>query len=352
MSGRPQRSSCARCPLSRCRSSRAFHQHRLLTPGQVHALHMPTASLRWTQHILASSRARVLADCGGPTRTRAVVPHQPWRRDDPDQPARTPSPLAPYHARPGIRPPTRHTLAVNDTGIAFVKAARERTQTTAGPSPGATRSHTHSPTARGAGRSSPTRCSPTSRPPPTSRSHSTSGSSSSTAARSHPSSSPPSSPATPSSATTHPPPLNAPQRAVVARLYRTFPAVLVVLADQTPAHARRRIQRVIALYRTDPTQSRYGTVPISFVTLAELTSRGPLRPSSSPPSTPKPTWTGSAGGGGGGRREREEKEGGGGGEGRGREGRGGEEGKGRERGSKEKEEGERERGREGGGEGR
>ena len=54
--------------------------------------------------------------------------------------------------------------------------------------------------------------------------------------------------------------------------------MLVVLADQTPAHARRRIQRVIALYRTDPTQSRYGTVPISFVTLAQLTSRGPFAP--------------------------------------------------------------------------
>jgi hypothetical protein len=60
--------------------------------------------------------------------------------------------------------------------------------------------------------------------------------------------------------------------------YRVFPDVLVVLADQTPTHARRRIQRVIALYRTDPTQSRYGTVHILFVTLPQLTSRGPFTP--------------------------------------------------------------------------
>jgi hypothetical protein len=35
---------------------------------------------------------------------------------------------------------------------------------------------------------------------------------------------------------------------------------------------------VIALHRSDPTQGRYGTVPASFVTLADLTARGPFAP--------------------------------------------------------------------------
>jgi hypothetical protein len=60
--------------------------------------------------------------------------------------------------------------------------------------------------------------------------------------------------------------------------YRTFPLVLVVLADQTEEAARRRIQRTIALYRTDPQQARYGTVPTSFVTLSDLVARGPFAP--------------------------------------------------------------------------
>jgi hypothetical protein len=51
-----------------------------------------------------------------------------------------------------------------------------------------------------------------------------------------------------------------------------------VLADQTPAAARRRVQKTIALYRSDPSQARYGTVPIAFTALPELTARGPFAP--------------------------------------------------------------------------
>jgi hypothetical protein len=60
--------------------------------------------------------------------------------------------------------------------------------------------------------------------------------------------------------------------------YRTFPAVLVVLADQSQAAARRRIQRTIALYRSDPTSGRHAAVPVSFTTLTELAARGPFAP--------------------------------------------------------------------------
>ncbi len=60
--------------------------------------------------------------------------------------------------------------------------------------------------------------------------------------------------------------------------YRTFPPVLVVLADQTPTAARRRVQKTIALYRSDPSQDRYGNTPTTFTTLPELTAHGPFAP--------------------------------------------------------------------------
>jgi hypothetical protein len=62
------------------------------------------------------------------------------------------------------------------------------------------------------------------------------------------------------------------------RYYRAFPSVLIVLAGQTPAGARRRIQRTIALHATDPGRELHGTVPALFTTLADLTDRGPFAP--------------------------------------------------------------------------
>jgi hypothetical protein len=78
--------------------------------------------------------------------------------------------------------------------------------------------------------------------------------------------------------TPKPAPQDAPDGPLWRAYYRDFPAILVVLADQTPAVARRRIQRVIALHDSDPTRGRYGTVPASFVTLTDLTTRGPFAP--------------------------------------------------------------------------
>jgi hypothetical protein len=60
--------------------------------------------------------------------------------------------------------------------------------------------------------------------------------------------------------------------------YRSFPSVLFVLADQSNAGARRRIQRTIALHNTDPERERHGSVPTLFVTLADLTAHGPFAP--------------------------------------------------------------------------
>jgi len=75
-----------------------------------------------------------------------------------------------------------------------------------------------------------------------------------------------------------PAPPDAPDGPLWRAHYRTLPPVLVVLADQTPAATRTRIQRVIALHRSDPAHTRYGTPPASFVTLADLAARGPFAP--------------------------------------------------------------------------
>ena len=60
--------------------------------------------------------------------------------------------------------------------------------------------------------------------------------------------------------------------------YRTFPQVLVVLAGQEPADARRRIRHSSALWRSDPATRVLDAIPLHFVTLEQLTSDGPYAP--------------------------------------------------------------------------
>jgi hypothetical protein len=260
----------------------SVHQHRLLTARQVHALHTPTTSLRWTQHILAMLDERGLAD-------RAVGPHGQglWfiTRHGADT----------LHA-PRTEPRTRlttaaqaagalraHTLAVNDTGIAFLQAAREHEHDDCGPH--AWRHEIAHTIAPRRGR----------RPAQMviadallSYLQATSGASLTLHkrfieldrgtlpvdrlaakltlyAQLH-------------RYTPTPAPAGAPPGPLWRTYYRVFPSVLVVLADQTPAACRRRIQRVIALHDTDPARKHHGTVPISFVALPDLTARGPFAP--------------------------------------------------------------------------
>ncbi|HEY3865377.1 MAG TPA: replication-relaxation family protein [Solirubrobacteraceae bacterium] len=60
--------------------------------------------------------------------------------------------------------------------------------------------------------------------------------------------------------------------------YRDFPVVLVVLADQDAEATRRRIQRAIALLRSDHTNTRGEAAPVSFTALSDLTMDGPFAP--------------------------------------------------------------------------
>jgi Replication-relaxation len=259
----------------------SLHQHRVLTARQVHTLHTPATSLRWAQRILTQLQQRGLAEYahgphglalwflteqGEDTIQSAGTLAEPRRRLT--TPAQAAGPLR------------AHTLAVNDTGIAFVKAARERDGDGCGPL--SWRHEIAHPYTAGRGSNgihlviADALLSYLQAAPDESlilhqrfieldRGTIPLDQLAAKLAR--------------YAQLNHYSPANdTPEGPLWRAYYRTFPPVLVVLADQTPAAARRRIQKTIALYRSDPAQGRYGTVPTSFTTLAELTARGPFAP--------------------------------------------------------------------------
>lgn len=102
-------------------------QHRLLLTGQVRELHMPRASRRWAQEQLA-----LLGELGlvaaTPLTRRRLGWHLTERGADaveaiPSRAETRRKVLAPEQA---AGPLQAHTIAVNDVGLAFVRAARER----------------------------------------------------------------------------------------------------------------------------------------------------------------------------------------------------------------------------------
>lgn len=105
----------------------SLYQHRLLSTRQVHALHAPDATARHAQLILARLAAAGLAD-----RTREPGGLGLWFVTERGAEAAESITSRAEMRRKLIRPeqaagPLRHhTLAVNDVGIAFAKAARER----------------------------------------------------------------------------------------------------------------------------------------------------------------------------------------------------------------------------------
>jgi Replication-relaxation len=103
-----------------------LRQHRLLSTAQLHDLYTPAGSLRWTQLLLGRLQEAGLAEA-----TRAPHGLSLWyltRRgvaavemigSHPEERGKA---VAPEQA---AGPLQQHTLAVNDAGIAFVRAARE-----------------------------------------------------------------------------------------------------------------------------------------------------------------------------------------------------------------------------------
>lgn len=102
-------------------------QHRLLLTRQVWALHTPGTSRRWTERRLARLRSAGLAT-GTSLPGRRLLWHLTERGAEAVQaiPSRAETRckvIAPEQAAGALQ---EHTIAVNDVGIAFVKAARER----------------------------------------------------------------------------------------------------------------------------------------------------------------------------------------------------------------------------------
>jgi hypothetical protein len=106
----------------------SIYQHRLLSTSQVHAMHMPGRTRRWTEQVLAQLARRGLTAFvrpgrGGPrlysltlagTQAVELVPTRVETRRKLITPEQAAGPL------------WRHTLAVNDTGITFMHAAHKR----------------------------------------------------------------------------------------------------------------------------------------------------------------------------------------------------------------------------------
>jgi hypothetical protein len=97
--------------------------HRLLTARQLHDLHTPDASPRWTRDVLGRLVKRELVSfvhAGWGARRVYFLTDQGHQALNPSRPARADG------ARHVASALSDHTLAVNDTGVAFVAAARQR----------------------------------------------------------------------------------------------------------------------------------------------------------------------------------------------------------------------------------
>jgi hypothetical protein len=261
----------------------SLYQHRLLTARQLRALHAPAASLRWTQYVLAQLRRRRLAEHAGGERGLALwfitdrgadtieaVSSRAETRRRVSSPAQAAGPLR------------RHTLALNDTGIAFVNAARERGDDCG---PLSWRHEVAHPLAPARSRSSRQlliadallgylqleseqslalhqRFIELDRGTIPAEQLAAKFTRYARLRNYEPKSTADGSPGGP----------------LWRTYYRAFPSVLVVLADQSEAAAIARMQRVIALARSNPDLERYGSVTVSFVILEKLIARGPFAP--------------------------------------------------------------------------
>ncbi|HKB51000.1 MAG TPA: replication-relaxation family protein [Solirubrobacterales bacterium] len=105
----------------------SLNQHRLLLTRQVHALHTPDTSRRWTERQLAGLRSAGLAT-GTRLPGRRLLWHLTERGAEvvaaiPSRAEARCKVIAPEQAAGALH---QHTIAVNDVGIAFAEAACKR----------------------------------------------------------------------------------------------------------------------------------------------------------------------------------------------------------------------------------
>jgi hypothetical protein len=257
----------------------SLYQHRLLSTVQLHALHTPRVGVGWARRVLG-----LLADRGLVDRVQTPGTLSNWFITDTGADAvETAGPRAEPRRRVSSRaqaegPLRAHTLAVNDVGIAFVNAARARGDECGPESWRHEIAHPITPPRgrrpaelliadalltylqverdggivlhqrwieldRGTARPAEQLASKITRY---------------TRLRHHT--------------------LPGQDKPVWRSHYRSFPHLLIVLADQPPHRTHQRIQRTLALHHSDPAKDQPGSIPVSFVTLEQLTRHGPFAP--------------------------------------------------------------------------
>ncbi len=263
----------------------SLYQHRLLSTKQIHALHTPSTEPRWTRRVLGLLAQRDLVNrTQGPgtlslwflTETGADAVETTGHRTEPRRRLSTPA-----QAEGPLR---AHTLAVNDVGIAFVNAARQRGDECSPDSWRHEIAHPITPARsrrpsellvadalltylqiikdgelvlhqrfieldRGTARPAEQLANKITRY--TKLRHYTG---------------------------TTPAPLSEPTKPLWRDYYRSFPHLLIVLADQSRERIRLRIQRTLALHQSDPANNQKGSIPVYFVSLDDLTRQGPFAP--------------------------------------------------------------------------
>lgn len=273
-----------------------LYQHRLLTTRQVHALYTPTAGDRWTRKVLEVLKRRELVD-----RVRGPGTLSCWYLTDAGAEAvETAGPRGEERRRVPTKAQAegllkRHTLAVNNVGIAFVVAARKRSDECG---PDSWRHEIAHPISQGSVR----------RPAQlvvadALLTYLQTGDDGSLVMHqrfvevdrgtARPADQLASKLARYTRLRTYTPSSEEQAEPLWRRYYRAWPHLLIVLADQSPARVAQRIARVLALYESDPAKGHRRAIPFSFVSLAELTEHGPFAPIFTNPTSAEPVdWLG------------------------------------------------------------
>lgn len=116
-----------RLPRAAVEVLESIYQHRLLSTGHVHQLHTATSSRRWTQQLLNTLADRQLL---GAVHGRGAA--KLWFLSEAGADAVEAIPTRAEQRRKVVTPAQaagqlqQHTLAVNDVGLTYVLAARER----------------------------------------------------------------------------------------------------------------------------------------------------------------------------------------------------------------------------------
>lgn len=260
-----------------------LYQHRLLSTKQLHALYTPGHQPRWTRRVLGRLAQRGLLDRVQVPRTRSLWFLTEYGADAVETAGPRAEPRRRLTTVAQAEGPLRaHTLAVNDVGIAFVGAARKHRDECGPDSWRHEIAHPISPARggrpaelliadalltylqaakdgsfvlhqrfieldRGTARPAEQLASKITRY--TRLRHYTGAASAST---------------------------EEPSKPLWRNYYRSFPHLLIVLADQTGEGMRQRIHRTLALHQSDPTNGQKGAIPVSFVALDDLTRHGPF----------------------------------------------------------------------------